>query len=119
MVNKLLIQEGFARVGYIYEPNTRYVEEFQDIQEQAKEKQKNIWSIDGYVTDRGYNVDISEISENSKSATQESEGKIKGNTNSKIYHVSGGKYYDSTLKNVIWFNSIKDAEQAGYRASKE
>ena len=40
MLNKLLIEEGFARVGYIYEPNTRYVEGFQDIQEQAKENQK-------------------------------------------------------------------------------
>ena len=40
MLNKLLIQEGFSRVGYIYEPNTRYVEGFQDIQEQAKKAKK-------------------------------------------------------------------------------
>ena len=29
------------------------------------------------------------------------------------------EYLLTFMKNVIWFNSIKDAEQAGYHASKE
>ncbi|MBM7683086.1 micrococcal nuclease [Pullulanibacillus pueri] len=45
-------------------------------------------------------------------------GKIKGNKNSKIYHVPGGAFYDSTQDNIVWFCSEADAEKAGYRKSK-
>ncbi|WP_042347857.1 thermonuclease family protein [Bacillus massiliigorillae] len=125
MLNKTLIREGFARVGFIYKPNTRYLDEFLKIQDEAKLNKKNIWSIKGYVTEKGYNVDAAtnatmnttNQSENNSSRNQQE--KIKGNTNSKIYHVPGGKYYDTPMKNIIWFDSVKEAEQAGYRASKE
>ena len=50
---------------------------------------------------------------------------IKGNINSKgekIFHVPGGRYYDATVIDVgdgeKWFCSEKDAEKAGWRASK-
>ncbi|MFC3886131.1 thermonuclease family protein [Bacillus songklensis] len=45
-------------------------------------------------------------------------GKIKGNTNSKIYHVPGGAYYDKTVDNITWFCSEAEAQAAGYRKSK-
>jgi micrococcal nuclease len=45
-------------------------------------------------------------------------GKIKGNTNSKIYHVPGGAYYDTTVDNITWFCSEAEAQAAGYRKSK-
>lgn len=47
--NQLMIEEGFARVGYVYEPNTKYLDDFEKAQEQAEEEGENIWSIDGYV----------------------------------------------------------------------
>jgi micrococcal nuclease len=50
---------------------------------------------------------------------------IKGNINSsgdKIYHVQGGRYYEATIIDVAsgeqWFCSAKDAEKAGWRASR-
>jgi HKD family nuclease len=42
---------------------------------------------------------------------------IKGNKNSKIYHVPGGKSYD-TLTNAVMFCSEKEAISAGYRKAK-
>ena len=45
-------------------------------------------------------------------------GKIKGNANSRIYHVPGGSYYESTKDNIVWFCSEAEAEAAGYRKSK-
>ncbi|EAC6450070.1 hypothetical protein WO83_14480 [Listeria monocytogenes] len=53
-VNEMMIKEGFARVAYVYEPNTRYLSEFKQAEAAAKEKKKNIWAKDGYVTDKGF-----------------------------------------------------------------
>ncbi|PFW67387.1 sunset domain-containing protein [Bacillus pseudomycoides] len=46
-------------------------------------------------------------------------GQIKGNANSKKYHVPGGQYYDSTKDNIVWFCSEADAKAAGYVKSKK
>lgn len=48
-------------------------------------------------------------------------GKIIGDTDSKIYHVPNGVYYQKELEkesNNIYFNTVEEAENAGYRASK-
>ncbi|MCC1487690.1 hypothetical protein LB312_10460 [Bacillus tropicus] len=44
--------------------------------------------------------------------------KIKGNANTKIYHVPGGRYYYSLHNNIIWFCSEIDAQAAGFVKSK-
>lgn len=119
MLNETLIAEGYARVGYVYENNNRHVEQLYAAQEEAKQQKVNIWSIDGYVTDRGYNVKAVENTDSNKEASNEVEGKIKGNANSKIYHLPDGKHYDVEMKNVVWFDSVEEAEAAGYRAAKE
>ncbi|MET1031866.1 thermonuclease family protein [Domibacillus tundrae] len=54
-VQETLLQEGYARVAYVYPPNTRYLDEFEAKQQIAKKKEKGIWSMDGYVTERGFN----------------------------------------------------------------
>lgn len=124
MLNEMLIAEGYARVGYVYENNNRHVEQLYEAQEAAKQQKVNIWSIDGYVTDRGYDVDAVgnkdvSLDEVSNLNSEETTGKIKGNANSKIYHVPNGKNYDTEMKNVVWFDTVEEAEQAGYRAAKE
>ncbi|EUJ16519.1 thermonuclease family protein [Listeria aquatica] len=53
-VNELMIYEGYARVAYIYKPNTRYLKEFNRVQTEAKKEKRNIWSKEGYVTDKGF-----------------------------------------------------------------
>lgn len=39
---------------------------------------------------------------------------IKGNASSKLYHVPGSRFYNSTVAE-IWFASAEDAEAAGYQ----
>ncbi|MGX5472129.1 sunset domain-containing protein [Bacillus toyonensis] len=53
-----------------------------------------------------------------KEANTTCKGQIKGNANSKKYHVPGGQYYDSTKDNIVWFCSEADAQAAGYVKSK-
>lgn len=49
-----------------------------------------------------------------------SQGKIKGNKNSKIYHVPGGRDYNKvSQKNVVFFNTEQEAQAAGYRRAKQ
>ncbi|MFM1654874.1 phospholipase D-like domain-containing protein [Brevibacillus sp. B_LB10_24] len=44
--------------------------------------------------------------------------KIKGNKNSKIYHLPGSPSYDQTTANVEYFCTEEEAQKAGYRKPK-
>ena len=55
----------------------------------------------------------------SSTPTSTGQGIIKGNKNSKIYHLPGQKDYDKiSPKNVVYFNSEAEAQAAGYRVAK-
>lgn len=55
MVQEILIREGYARVAYIEAPNTTYLKTLQVAEESAKAKKLKVWSIPGYVTEKGFN----------------------------------------------------------------
>lgn len=57
-LNKHLIEQGYARVAYVYEPNVKYLDEFEKAEQDAKNNKKNIWSIDGYVSENGFDMSI-------------------------------------------------------------
>ncbi|MFC6177174.1 hypothetical protein ACFQAV_09995 [Companilactobacillus huachuanensis] len=48
-----------------------------------------------------------------------SNGKIVGNSDSKIYHLPGQQNYKINVKNVVYFNTEQDAINAGYQKSKK
>ena len=56
MFNEKLISEGYARVGYIYSQK-RYLNKLYKAQDYAKLNKLNIWSVEGYVTNKGFDVD--------------------------------------------------------------
>lgn len=121
LYNEELLAKGLARVA-VFPPNTKYVDEFKKIQEQARKSEKGIWSIENYAQEKGYNTDaVKNQSSSNQKDTQSAtscEGKIKGNQNSKIYHVPTGTHYNQTMNNVIWFCTEKDAQEAGYKKAK-
>jgi hypothetical protein len=47
------------------------------------------------------------------------EDQIKGNKNSKIYHIPNGDFYDKTFREVTCFDTAAEAETAGFRASRK
>ncbi|KIQ94303.1 SPBc2 prophage-derived endonuclease yokF precursor [Anoxybacillus thermarum] len=53
-----IVQEGLARVAYVFEPDTKYAKKLYKAQEEAKKAKKRIWSVDGYVTDEGFNMSV-------------------------------------------------------------
>lgn len=122
MVNKLLLEKGLARVAYVFEPNTKYVDEFYEIQKQAQNKAIGIWSIENYATDEGFNSNEEQNSYTVEDelAAHSVECTIKGNINSKgekIYHTEASPSYKVTKPEEM-FCSKQEAEAAGYRAIK-
>lgn len=135
MVQESLLEEGLARVAYIYPPNTRYVDKFDDLQRISRDKALGIWSVENYAKEDGFHPEEQDDANNNKNnssrngtaaaqAPKENSQKskqgcdIKGNINSKgekIYHTPESPYYGRT-KQEQWFCSEAEAVQAGFRA---
>lgn len=113
-VQEQLLEEGLARVAYIYPPNTRYVDEFRDAEADAKQQQIGIWEFENYSTDRGFNSDAYQP-DNAEAPSQDC--RIKGNINrsgNKIYHMPGTASYEQTNPEQ-WFCTEQQARDAGFR----
>ncbi|WP_394184450.1 thermonuclease family protein [Metabacillus halosaccharovorans] len=116
MLNKLLLEKGLARVAYVFEPNTKYIDEFNEIQKQAQNEQVGIWSLENYATENGFQ-DETQVE---KDDTVNSGCTIKGNINSKgekIYHTMQSRSYNVTKPEEL-FCTEKEAVEAGYRPVK-
>ena len=57
MLNEMLVKNGLARVAYVYK-DKEHLDELYKCQDVAKKDKKGIWSIPGYVTDKGYNLKV-------------------------------------------------------------
>lgn len=56
-VQEKLLEEGLARVAYVYPPNTRHLDPFEKAQQRAKKAGIGIWTLEDYATDRGFDSD--------------------------------------------------------------
>ncbi|MEW5549401.1 thermonuclease family protein [Peribacillus frigoritolerans] len=120
MVNKLLLEKGLARVAYVYAPNTKYLDELENIQKQAQQDEIGIWSIENYATSKGFDDSKSKEASAVKPTGSCNNPQIKGNINSKgnkIYHIPSGQYYEITKPEEM-FCTEKDAQDAGFRKSQ-
>jgi micrococcal nuclease len=122
MLNETLLEEGYARVAYVYEPNTKYVEEFRDIEDETRKKKIGIWSLPNYVTDTGFNSNVQTQAAYSAQTHKSSCTKpsIKGNitrNGEKIYHTPDSPQYDATKPEKM-FCTEEDAIKAGFRKPK-
>ena len=114
LVNEELLRRGLARVAYVYAPNTQHVDAFRAVERTAMTERLGIWSIEDYVTDRGF--DASKTTPR-QPAEREDDCAIKGNINregDKIYHMPGGASYERTNPEAM-FCSEAEAEAAGFR----
>lgn len=55
LLQSKLLENGLARVAFVYKPNTTHLKEFKKVEKQAKIKELKIWSKKGYVTKKGFN----------------------------------------------------------------
>lgn len=117
MFNEELIAEGYARVGYVYSQR-RHLEDFNKAQDYAKSNNLNIWSVPGYVTSKGYDVDAYNANKGSSSSNASSADKNSSN----IVYANGGsstsnKYHSSSdahnMKGAVKM-SEDEAKAQGY-----
>jgi micrococcal nuclease len=116
-VQESLLEKGLARVAYVFEPNTKYVEDYDKIQKQAQKEGVGIWSLENYSQEDGYIPEETAPDEKTTDPTCT----IKGNINSsgeKIYHVESGRYYKIT-KPEKWFCTELEAIDSGFRKSQQ
>lgn len=131
MYNNMVIEQGLARVAYIYAPNTKYVDQLRETQSKAQKKAIGIWSIENYVTDSGFDMTVVDEDNTTGKAEPTSttnriinnssgECNIKGNIskNGKIYHVPGGEYYEQTKAEKM-FCTEEEAVADGFRKSQK
>ena len=113
MFNETLISQGYARVGYIYSQK-RHLDEFYKAQDYAKSNKLNIWSVDGYVTDKGYDVDAYNSNKNTSSNSSSSSSNIVyangGSSSSNKYHSTKDAH---NMKGAIKMTE-KEAKSKGY-----
>lgn len=57
-VQQTLLEEGLARVAFVFEPNTKYIDEFNVAAQKAKDAKRGVWEREGYVTNRGFDVSV-------------------------------------------------------------
>lgn len=56
-VQLALLETGLARVAYLFD-DYKYVSKYKQAEKRAKEQRLNVHSIEGYVSDRGFNMDV-------------------------------------------------------------
>lgn len=71
-VQQTLLREGLARVAYVYPPNTRHLDTFREAEAKAKAERLNIWSVDGYVDNSGFDSGSSSSSSASTGSSSSS-----------------------------------------------
>ena len=110
MYNEEVVREGLARVGYIYDA-VRHLDKMKAAQYEAQKSKKNIWEIDGYATDKGFNQSLTPTSDNSGGTSSKS---VYANTSSKKYHSTSDAH---GMKNSTKMSEA-EAKKAGYSACK-
>ncbi|MEX3623625.1 thermonuclease family protein [Viridibacillus arvi] len=58
LYEEAVIKEGFARIAYVYKPDTKYVDQLEAAEEYAKKNKLGIWSIPNYVKNNGYDMSV-------------------------------------------------------------
>lgn len=129
MFNRVLVKEGYAQVA-TFPPNVKYVDDFKELQKEAREAKRGLWGLGEQSqptteptppANTGAGAPPAEWRPEGGQCVRDGQEFIKGNINSsgeKIYHVPGQRYYKQTGAEAC-FATGKDAEAAGYRASKQ
>lgn len=116
MFNEDIISKGFARVGYVYSQK-RHLDKLNLAQDKAKSEKLNIWSVAGYVTDKGYDVDAYNKGGNSSSSSSSNTSSTSntvyangGSNSSNKYHATPNAH---NMKGAIKMSEEK-AKSQGY-----
>lgn len=115
--NAELVKNGYAH-AYTYPPDVKYNEIFKELEAKAREKHIGLWNNENPDNENSKEIVVNEKI-NQRYVADTKEGVIKGNRNSRIYHMPGQRSYNKiSKKNVVYFKTEEEAKAAGYRPAK-
>jgi micrococcal nuclease len=122
LANERVLAEGHAVLDS-RPPNVQYADRLRDAQKAAREGKKNVWNPKEPLPESPAEF-VKKAAEAEKhpdvpTLAEWREGCVIGNKKSKKFHVSGGRYYESSKesKNAVFFATKDDAIKAGYTES--
>lgn len=107
MFNEMLLENGYARVAYIYPPNVKYVDQFRDIQKAAQLKGVNIWSVENYAQEDGYHENVVKAKQSPSAATPAAPAVASTATPSPTVKPT------ATTESNVYYNNCTEAKAAG------
>lgn len=115
-VQEELLQNGLARVAYVYQPNVKYVDTYRKIQEEAQKKGVGIWKWENYAQEDGFKPEVIQKQQDDMKANEQ---KMVASKNSNVYHPAGC-YVENQIKpeNRIYFINEEEAIKSGRTRSK-
>ena len=130
-INAYLVQEGYAQIS-TYPPDVKYVDYFLELQQEAKENNKGLWSIEiveekkeqeqiqKQPQEQEEELIVEEPAEEEPIKEEPKQTQYCGSINSDVYHypscVSAKRI---NQENLIWFTDENDAKSKGYRPCKK
>ena len=120
-VHEILLEEGLAKVGYIYEQQ-RYLDDFRAKEQIAKDQQIGIWSLPGYVNEagEGFNSESETEStvENESSTPDNSQTSGSGAVNT-APKTGGVEFFNNcTELNAVYPNGVA-SDHAAYQSKMD
>jgi micrococcal nuclease len=118
-VQKALLENGLARVAYVFQPNTKYESQYRSIETTAERKKLGIWYFPNYSQANGFHPKV--VDEQSKNYLKSHQSFI-ASKNSDVYHPASCLEVVNTIKpeNRLYFTSEEAAKASGrHRSSIE
>lgn len=112
-LNGQMIEEGYARVGYIYEQQ-RHLDTFYGQQQYAKDNNLRIWSMNGYVNEggEGFNSHLFVEEETSTPAQQNQQNQQTQQTQSDNSNSGGYNFKNCTELREVFPNGVQRGHEA-------
>lgn len=121
MLNAMLIANGYGAPS-TYPPDVKYADLFNRLSQNARNGRWGLWGAPAGAPSNVYKqpAPAPKPSYTAPSYTPNTaQGVIKGNRRSRIYHLPGQQSYNKiSAGNVVYFNSVAEAQAAGYRPAK-
>jgi len=108
-INAHLVKFGWAQAA-TYPPDVKYSDLFVSLEKEARENNRGCWAI---------TEETEEEQPPPAEEEQPSTGMFVGSKKSDVYHYPNCRYVKKILpENIIWFTSVEDARNHGYRPCK-
>jgi micrococcal nuclease len=108
MFNELLLEQGLARVAYVYPPNVKYVDQFREVQKKAQLAGLGIWSIENYALEDGF-AEGTAADRMSNNGASKAAGSSANNSAGKV----AVKESDKPAETAIVYANCKEVRAAG------